>query len=171
MKKNFLPLVSFIVISLILIVALYSPKPKPKKDLTKQNITNVKFLDVNSSIIIKLQGPGILHVFSTWCETCKYDLLKLQNIRQMYDIEIVGLLFNDSLENVLDWQSKGNNVYNKIVKPDDEGVIQLAVLGTPETLLIDQKGDIIFNHKGELNKEEIDAIRSKLTKLRLRRIK
>lgn len=165
MKKYFLPLIIFWCLGIIFSVALYVHKATPIINVTGKNISTLVFTDINSHKLVMIPPKSIIHVFSTWCESCKRDLLHLQKLKRMYNIQVIGLLFNDSIKNVLDWQKRKNHIYNMIVKSEDEAIIKLAVLGTPEVLLLDQEGNIVFSHKGELNEEEIDVLRSKLDKM------
>jgi len=93
----------------------------------------------------------LLNVWASWCSACKSEhpfLLKLAE----QGINIVGLNFRDDPQTAKSLLNKTGNPYQQIIV-DDKGklAIDLGVIGTPESYLIDKQGLIVTRVNGVLN--------------------
>ncbi|MCF7506286.1 MULTISPECIES: DsbE family thiol:disulfide interchange protein [Vibrio] len=93
----------------------------------------------------------LVNVWASWCGICKTEhafLLKLQN----KGIPIVGLNYRDNPAAAINVLSNDGNPYSKVISdPQGELALELGVIGTPETYLVDADGQIIKKLLGVLN--------------------
>ncbi len=111
-------------------------------DLTRpDNITNSN---------VFTEPYQIVNVWASWCGTCKIEHRFLLDLKKL-GIPIVGLNYRDKSRAATQYLAQAGNPYKSIIY-DPKGVLalDLGVVGTPETYLVDREGNIIKKFSGEL---------------------
>ena len=148
--KLFIPLVMFVVLSVLLYQGLKKDpnelpsvlidKPVPAFSLPSLNDESIQLTAET------FKGrPYLLNVWATWCPSCKSEHPYLLKLAQM-GVPIVGLNYKDEQEEAKQLlATMGNPYLDNIV--DKEGILglDLGVYGAPETFLVDAKG--VIRHK------------------------
>ncbi len=95
---------------------------------------------------------SILHVWATWCSTCKTEHPFWVDTARNEKIPVYGLLYKDAQYSAQAWLKEHQNPYKKIIE-DDSGrlAMDLGVYGTPETFLIDADGIVRYKISGPVN--------------------
>lgn len=95
---------------------------------------------------------SLLHVWATWCSTCKSEHPFWVDIAHHEKIPLYGLLYKDARYSAQDWLKGHQNPYKTIIE-DDAGrlAMDLGVYGTPETFLIDAQGVIRYKISGPVD--------------------
>ncbi|OED61407.1 thiol:disulfide interchange protein [Vibrio tasmaniensis ZS-17] len=93
----------------------------------------------------------LVNVWASWCGICKTEhafLLELQK----KGIPIVGLNYRDNPGAALNVLSNDGNPYSTVIS-DTQGklALELGVIGTPETYLVDAEGQIVKKLLGVIN--------------------
>lgn len=92
----------------------------------------------------------VVHFFSSSCESCFEDIPLLQKIRERCKIKVIGILAANS-------KPKENSVYNYLAIDQDNHIMRLLKdKTTPQTLVVNPKGMVIFHYVGSLDKREIE---------------
>lgn len=101
----------------------------------------------------------LLHVFASWCATCKMEHPLWMDIASEYPFTIVGLDYKDNKQEADEFLKKYGNPYQKIIR-DEEGTmaVNLGVYGTPETFLIDKDGIVRYKHVGPMTLEVLKRV-------------
>ena len=93
----------------------------------------------------------LVNVWASWCGICKTEhafLLELQK----EGIPIVGLNYRDNPGAALDVLSNDGNPYSTVISdPQGKLALELGVIGTPETYLVDAEGQIVKKLLGVIN--------------------
>lgn len=93
----------------------------------------------------------LVNVWASWCGICKTEhafLLKLHD----KGIPIVGLNYRDNSAGAINVLSNDGNPYSKVISdPQGKLALELGVIGTPETYLVDADGQIIKKLLGVIN--------------------
>ncbi|MFL7038130.1 DsbE family thiol:disulfide interchange protein [Vibrio lentus] len=93
----------------------------------------------------------LVNVWASWCGICKTEhafLLKLHD----KGIPIVGLNYRDNPGAALNVLSNDGNPYSTVISdPQGKLALELGVIGTPETYLVDDEGQIIKKLLGVIN--------------------
>ncbi|CAV19110.1 DsbE family thiol:disulfide interchange protein [Vibrio atlanticus] len=93
----------------------------------------------------------LVNVWASWCGICKTEhafLLELQK----KGIPIVGLNYRDNPGAALNVLSNDGNPYATVISdPQGKLALELGVIGTPETYLVDAEGQIVKKLLGVIN--------------------
>lgn len=103
---------------------------------------------------IFLGHKSLLVVWASWCESCRDEQAFLMNIAQQKNIYLYGLNYKDDPNTAKQWLSEWGNPF-RVIGLDRQGqlALDLGVYGTPETYLIDEKGNIQHRFAGRLTPE------------------
>lgn len=96
----------------------------------------------------------LLNVWASWCPICIKEFpFLLEVAASTPSVKFYGLNYRDQRSLALDTLEKyGNPFLNTIYDPAGKLALELGVYGTPDTYLINRKGEIIFRYTGELNR-------------------
>ncbi len=114
---------------------------------------NLPLLNEETNLdLTTLQGkPFLLNIWATWCVTCAVEHGFLNHLAKE-GVRIIGLNYKDDLFSAREWLNKYGSPYEKVlVDQHGRGAIALGIFGTPETLLVDEKGIIQYRHIGPVN--------------------
>ncbi|ARP38565.1 DsbE family thiol:disulfide interchange protein [Vibrio syngnathi] len=93
----------------------------------------------------------LVNVWASWCGICKTEhafLLELQK----EGIPIVGLNYRDNPGAALNVLTNDGNPYATVISdPQGKLALELGVIGTPETYLVDAEGQIVKKLLGVIN--------------------
>ena len=95
----------------------------------------------------------LINVWASWCGICKTEHPFLNQLKSE-GIPIYGINYRDNKSSAIKVLENDGNPYIKIVNDHDGDLsINLGVIGTPETYLVDQKGQIIKKVMGALDQK------------------
>lgn len=94
---------------------------------------------------------SLLNIFASWCVSCAEEqafLLKLAKD----GIPLYGINYKDSPIEARQWLKSYGNPYMQVGE-DREGLaaIDLGVYGTPETFLMNNRGQVLYRYAGVLD--------------------
>ncbi|MGB2078534.1 MAG: DsbE family thiol:disulfide interchange protein [Vibrio sp.] len=95
--------------------------------------------------------PMLLNVWATWCPTCYAEHQYLNQLSKQ-GVKIIGLNYKDDRTKAIKWLKELGNPYQTTLF-DGDGMLglDLGVYGAPETFLINEKGEIMYRHVGDVN--------------------
>ncbi|MEZ9633506.1 DsbE family thiol:disulfide interchange protein [Vibrio lentus] len=93
----------------------------------------------------------LVNVWASWCGICKTEHAFLLELKKK-GIPIVGLNYRDNPGAALNVLSNDGNPYSTVIS-DTQGklALELGVIGTPETYLVDAEGQIVKKLLGVIN--------------------
>ncbi len=161
MTKRIWPLLVFIMICGFLARGLQlNPKTMPSvvigKKLPEQSLSlwGQKNHPVTFS---KWQGQLIiLHFWATWCDSCNQDIAQLQSLHQKSKAQLLGINYKDTKQELQKWLLTHSEIFDDIIL-DKKGLLgmDLGVVATPETFIVDKQGIIRFRYQGPLTETVI----------------
>ncbi|WGS62068.1 DsbE family thiol:disulfide interchange protein [Vibrio lentus] len=93
----------------------------------------------------------LVNVWASWCGICKTEHAFLLELRKE-GIPIVGLNYRDNPGAALNVLSNDGNPYSTVISdPQGKLALELGVIGTPETYLVDAEGQIVKKLLGVIN--------------------
>lgn len=134
----------------------------------KVDLSTLVYLNDNTKqILFNKNEPVILHFFSSWCSTCHRDHEKISKLKAAHNVKVIGVFWQDTAEKINEWVANNPNVYDAIgFDPTDRIIVQLGIVGIPETFIISKDKVVLFNEKGDLSEGEfLNALHIELAKL------
>ena len=153
-----LPLLGLMLLLGIFVRGLHQDPKLLKTALLGKKIPEFQVPELKSKTFFSatdLRGEvSLLHVWATWCLTCKIEQPILMDIAEQKTVPLYGLAYKDDTDKIKRWLQDYGNPYQK-VGLDSQGqvAIDLGVYGTPETYLIDKIGVIRYRKVGPLSHE------------------
>ncbi|MEI6897407.1 MAG: DsbE family thiol:disulfide interchange protein [Psychromonas sp.] len=93
----------------------------------------------------------LLNIWASWCAVCKIEHPFLLKLAQQ-GVFIVGLNYRDDQQAATSLLLSTGNPYQQVIfDPKGTLALNLGVVGTPESYLIDQYGQVIARFNGVLN--------------------
>ncbi|MBS0289784.1 MAG: redoxin family protein [Proteobacteria bacterium] len=107
------------------------------------------------------KGPCIVHVWATWCGICVKEHNEWLKIKKKWSYDLVGVVYRDEVNQVKRLLQAKGDPYQYLLH-DASGTLglNLGLIGTPETFVIDKKGIIRYHQYGpvSLSKFEKDLV-------------
>ena len=144
--------------------------------LNKSSNYDTKFLVGNKLADIKLnslQSDGffvnddfknnkftLINFWASWCAPCRVEHQYLMMLSKNKDIKILGVNFKDKKRNALKFLEELGDPYDYLAK-DSSGKqsVNFGIYGIPESILIDNKFNILKKIIGPLNERDLEEIK------------
>ena len=107
---------------------------------------------LDNSIFQTDKNYTLLNVWASWCAVCQSEHGFLMKLAGKDGVRIVGLNYRDAradANRVL--SSLGNPYVATIFDPDGKIALDMGVIATPETYLLDNQGIVLFRYSGALD--------------------
>lgn len=102
--------------------------------------------------------PKLLNFWASWCTPCIAEAPQLEALKQQ-GVEIIGVAIRDKPENVAGFLDQHGNPYSRVGADEISSLmIELGASGVPETYVIDGKGNIRYQHIGDIRKEHVPML-------------
>ena len=127
------------------------------EDLFSNNTINIKD-------IVSKKKYTIINIWSSWCNPCRAEHKYLMALKELPNINLIGLNYKDNPINAKKFVYEFDNPFLNILK-DPNGLIsiELGAYGVPETFIINKEYTIIKKFIGELTEKNFNEI-IKITK-------
>ena len=166
MKKKITTLI--VIISMIFIFmifykslnkpTLYEPISEIKDIPEFTAITFFENKELSSKDIFNQNKFYLVNIWASWCVPCRDEHSFLIKLRDVNNLEIIGLNYKDDPNNAEKFINELGNPYEKILfDKDGTNAIEWGAFGVPESFLIYQK-KIVKKFIGPLNQNSIDEI-------------
>ncbi len=95
----------------------------------------------------------LVNVWASWCGICKSEHSYLMALAES-GVPIIGLNYRDQQLAATGYLKDAGNPYDEIIyDPKGQLSIELGVVGTPETYLVNASGEVIYKHYGKLTEK------------------
>lgn len=129
------------------------------------------FPDLNGTSQISTQWQGkivVLNFWATWCPSCLKEIPAFMALQTQYGekVQFIGIALDD-LEAVKTFQQKTAVNYPLLISGDFAGFQLAKKLGNlisaiPYTVIVDNSGQVVYRHSGEMSANELQAVISPL---------
>lgn len=150
--------------SLLLLAVCFSAAALFAQNKTLPSV-EVKTLDGHSVNVQSLAKPGQITVISFWATWCKPCVLELETIKDLYPdwkekykVEFVAVSVDDSKTIARVKPFVANKGWEYTIVTDATKAFQTAmnVNNPPLTVVVNQKGEIVFEHLGYTSGDELE---------------
>lgn len=95
--------------------------------------------------------PVLVNYFASWCAACVDEHPFLMQLASR-GIEIIGVDYKDTPEDVRAWLGRHGNPYRAVISdPQGSAGLDWGVYGAPETFVLDAQGTIVYKQIGAMN--------------------
>ena len=173
MNKN-IKFIIIILFTLFVFFVFYKGLEKPNNYLPEKNLNKVDislvFKNLNDQKEILLgelinnDSFSIINIWASWCLPCRDEHAHLLKLKNLSEIDIIGINYKDKKSNAKEFLSNLGNPYHQVlIDQDGTKSIELGAIGVPETYLINNKM-IVKKYIGPLDdmklKEIIEIIKN-----------
>ncbi|MBR9788672.1 MAG: DsbE family thiol:disulfide interchange protein [Vibrionaceae bacterium] len=108
--------------------------------------------------VLDNKGYLLLNVWASWCGVCKQEHDDLLDLAQQ-GVPIIGLNYRDKDSAAKSYLNAKQNPYIEVISdPNGQLAVELGVIGTPETYLIDQSGNIVIKYRGKITTDKWNSL-------------
>ncbi|PKH06087.1 DsbE family thiol:disulfide interchange protein [Moritella sp. Urea-trap-13] len=109
---------------------------------------------INNTVFQTNKKFTLLNVWASWCAVCQSEHDFLMQLVVKDDIRIVGLNYRDDRADANQVLNTLGNPYEvTIFDPDGKLALDMGVIATPETYLLDSQGIVLFRYSGALDEK------------------
>jgi cytochrome c biogenesis protein CcmG/thiol:disulfide interchange protein DsbE len=165
MMKQWFGLMSF-----VLFFSVQAIAQSPLKRLPSVVVKTLDGKSVNIQEYGRKGRPIVLSFWATWCAPCKKELDELHKTyaawQKQYQVEIVAITVDDArgLPKVKPMVAQKGWKYTVLSDVNKELQEACNISNVPYTILLDKKGNIIYEHNGYLPGDEQELLK-KITEI------
>jgi cytochrome c biogenesis protein CcmG/thiol:disulfide interchange protein DsbE len=99
---------------------------------------------------------SVVNYWASWCAPCIEEHPLLEKLKSTTDVDIYGINYKDRADAARRFIGRFGNPYTA-VGTDAQGraAIDWGVYGTPETFVVNGKGQIVYKHVGPISDESL----------------
>ena len=152
MKRNLLVLAAL----MVTIVAF------AQKTLPSANIKTLEGQTINVQDLGKTGKITVISFWATWCSPCKKELDAIKDYyedwQKDYDVELVAISVDDarSAAKIPAMVAEKGWTYRVLVDSSKELQTAANIQAVPHTYVLDQNGNIVFEHNGYTPGDELE---------------
>jgi len=101
---------------------------------------------------------SVVNFWASWCVPCVEEHPLIEKLKSTTDVDIYGVNYKDRADAARRFIGRFGNPYTA-VGTDLQGraAIDWGVYGTPETFVVNGKGQIVYKHVGPISEESLKA--------------
>lgn len=102
--------------------------------------------------------PTILNFWASWCAPCVDEAALLLELAKRKDLAVVGVNVKDAPAAAKQFLNRYGNPFTLIgADANGRGSIEWGVYGTPETFVVNGRGQIVYKHIGPITQADLDT--------------
>ncbi len=126
-------------------------------DIELKSLQNDKFF-VNDDF--KNNNYTLINFWASWCAPCRVEHPYLMMLSKNKDIKILGINYKDKKTNALKFLEELGDPYDYLAKDSfGKHSVNFGIYGIPESILIDNKFNILKKIIGPLNEKDLEKIK------------
>lgn len=153
-----------------LVLATVSVLTFAQKQLPDINLKTLEGKPINAKQLAQKDKITVISFWATWCAPCQKELTaivpKYEGWQKNYNTEMVAVTIDNAqgLPKVKPMVAQKRWKYTIVSDVNSQLLAQLGGQNVPYTVVIDQKGNIVYTHNGYKDGDEV-ALEKKLAEL------
>ncbi|MDO8365488.1 MAG: TlpA disulfide reductase family protein [Saprospiraceae bacterium] len=133
-----------------------------QKTLPSANIKTLEGQSINVQELGKTGKITVINFWATWCSPCKKELDAIMDYyedwQKDYDMELIAISVDDarSAAKVPGMVKEKASTYRVLLDPAKELQTAANIQAVPYTFVLDQNGNIVFEHNGYTPGDELE---------------
>lgn len=101
---------------------------------------------------------SIVNYWASWCAPCVDEVPLLEQLKSTAGVDIYGINYKDQTAAARRFIGRFGNPFVAVgTDADGRAAIDWGVYGTPETFIVNGKGEVIYKHVGPITAESLQA--------------
>jgi cytochrome c biogenesis protein CcmG, thiol:disulfide interchange protein DsbE len=101
---------------------------------------------------------SIVNYWASWCVPCVDEHPLLEQLKAQSGVDIYGINYKDQASAARRFLGRYGNPFTAVgADADGRAAIDWGVYGTPETFVVNGKGDVIYKHVGPITEDSLKA--------------
>ncbi|MGI9461540.1 MAG: redoxin domain-containing protein [Alphaproteobacteria bacterium] len=109
---------------------------------------------ITTDDLLKPSSPMVLNVFASWCAPCIAEMPMLQSMQPLlkeYNVRLIGINWQDKKNSARRFLQKYGDPFDSvIVDRNGKAMVDMGLVGVPETYVIDKNGVVRFRKVGPI---------------------
>lgn len=101
----------------------------------------------------------VVNIFASWCPPCREEIPGLVNVRRYFsekDVVLLGVSVDKEPKALVNYMNEMHMNYPVLLAKGDF-IQRIRVRAVPQLLIYNQKGELVFNHQGLMDEEDIKS--------------
>lgn len=118
------------------------------QDLNKEKLPIISSKLINNkSYSLNKNKPIMVHIWATWCPTCKLEAANIQRISQKYEVATIAVKSGTDLD-IKRYLDEHDLNFNVINDKNAEYARKFKIAVYPTTFIYDKDGNLVFSEVG-----------------------
>ncbi len=128
-------------------------KPAPALQLaTLEGLSDGKAIPAFGNAQLAAGKVSVVNFWASWCAPCVAEHPLLQRLKDDVGVEVFGINYKDKATDAVRFLGRYGNPYAAVgTDANGRNGIEWGVYGTPETFVVNGKGEIVFKHVGPIS--------------------
>lgn len=132
-------------------------KPAPALQLgVLDGLSDGKAISTFDNATLTSGKVTVVNFWASWCTPCIAEHPLLKQIKDQTGVDVYGVNYKDQADNAVRFLGRYGNPYAGVgTDTSGRNAIEWGVYGTPETFVVDRKGQIAFKHVGPISEASL----------------
>lgn len=134
-------------------------KPAPPLQMTAlDGLSDGKPIPTFDHAALSKGKVSVVNFWASWCTPCVAEHPLLLQIRNELGVDVFGINYKDQPDNAVRFLGRYGNPYAGVgTDASGRNAIEWGVYGTPETFVLNGKGEIVYKHVGPISEQSLAA--------------
>lgn len=99
---------------------------------------------------------SVVNYWASWCQPCVEEHPFLEQLKEQAGVDLYGVNYKDQTDAARRYIGRYGNPYSAVgTDVSGRAAIDWGVYGTPETFIVNGKGEVVYKHVGPISAESL----------------